>query len=130
MFWITANLVKLRKQQNPPTISLRNQILLSIFVIVNLISILTYAHGSPKKLLLFKRSYAKEKLAPSYFFNFFRYPDLQKSKEIFLEVGKKYYLEGIMVGGGGSNHIEIGVYLPDGSNIIPITSHYLSADVN
>ena len=72
----------------------------------------------------------KRKVSIKLLFTFSRYPDLQKSKEIFLEVGKKYYLEGIMVGGGGSNHIEIGVYLPDGSNVIPITSHYLSPDAN
>ena len=45
-----------------------------------------------------------------------------------MEVGKKYYLEGIFVAGAGGDHIEIGVYLPDGSSLLPITSHYLSAD--
>ena len=64
------------------------------------------------------------------FFYFSRYPNLQKSKEIFLKVGKKYYLEGIMVGKLLPNHIEIGVNLPDGSNIIPITAEYLSVDGN
>ena len=64
------------------------------------------------------------------FFNFSRYPNLQKSKEIFLKIGKKYYLEGIMVGKLLPNHIEIGVNLPDGSNIIPITAEYLSVDGN
>ena len=63
-------------------------------------------------------------------FYFSRYPDLQKSKEIFLKVGKKYYLEGIMVGKLVPNHIEIGVYLPNGSNILPITAHYLATDGN
>ena len=72
----------------------------------------------------------KKKVRTELFFSFSRYPDLQKSKEIFLEVGKKYYLEGILVGECGNNHFEIGVYLPDGSNIIPITSHYLSTDAN
>ena len=57
-----------------------------------------------------------------------RYPYQQNSKEIFLEVGEKYYLEGIFVAGTGGDHIEIGVYLPDGSSLLPITSHYLSAD--
>ena len=57
-----------------------------------------------------------------------RYPYQQNSKEIFLEVGKKYSLEGIFVAGTGGDHIEIGVYLPDGSSLLPITSHYLSAD--
>ena len=61
---------------------------------------------------------------------FSRYPDLQKSKEIFLIVGKKYYLEGLAVFTNGNNHIAIGVYLPDGSNVLPITAHYLSADEN
>ena len=28
------------------------------------------------------------------------------------------------------DHMEIGVYLPDGSSVLPITSHYLSADPN
>ena len=66
----------------------------------------------------------------SFYFNLSRYPNLQTSKEIFLKVGKKYYLEGIMVGKLLRNHIEIGVYLPDGSNIIPITAVYLSVDRN
>ena len=35
-----------------------------------------------------------------------------------------------MVGKLLPNHIEIGVYLPDGSNIIPITADYLSVDRN
>ena len=60
----------------------------------------------------------------------YRYPDQQKSKEIFLEVGKRYYLEGLLVAQGGGDHIEIGVYLPDGSSLLPITSYYLSADAN
>ena len=60
----------------------------------------------------------------------YRYPDQQKSKEIFLEVGKKYYLEGLFVAQGGDDHIEIGVYLPDGSSLLPIASYYLSADAN
>lgn len=44
--------------------------------------------------------------------------------------GNKYYLEGIVVFAGGIDNIAIGVYLPDGSNIIPITARYLSADAN
>ena len=64
------------------------------------------------------------------FYFIYRYPDEQKSKEIFLEVGKKYYLEGLFVAQGGDDHIEIGVYLPDGSSLLPITSYYLSADAN
>ena len=60
----------------------------------------------------------------------YRYPDQQKSKEIFLDVGKSYYLEGLFVAQGGGDHIEIGVYLPDGSRLLPITSYYLSADAN
>ena len=60
----------------------------------------------------------------------YRYPDQQKSKEIFLEVGKRYYLEGLFVAQGGGDHIEIGVYLPDGSSLLPITSYYLSKDAN
>ena len=58
-----------------------------------------------------------------------RYPQ-QNSKVIFLEVGKKYYLEGAFVESTGGDHMEIGVYLPDGSGLLPITSHYLSADAN
>ena len=60
----------------------------------------------------------------------YRYPDQQKSKEIFLEVGKKYYLEGLFVAQGGGDHIEIGVCLPDRSSLLPITSYYLSAEAN
>ena len=60
----------------------------------------------------------------------YRYPDQQKSKEIFLEVGKRYYLEGLFVAQGGGDHIEIGVYLLDGSSLLPITSYYLSKDAN
>ena len=54
----------------------------------------------------------------------------QNSEEILLEVGKKYYLEGVFVELHGFDHMEIGVYLPDGSSLLPITSHYLSADAN
>ena len=43
----------------------------------------------------------------------YRYPDQQKSKEIFLDVAKSYYLEGLFVAQGGGDHIEIGVYLPE-----------------
>ena len=60
----------------------------------------------------------------------YRYPDLPKSKEIFLGVGQKYYLEGLFVAQGVGDHTEIGVYLPNGSSLIPITSNYLSADAN
>ena len=79
---------------------------------------------------------SKKKFVPShcflvvFFYYFSRYPNLQKSKEIFLKVGRKYYLEAIMVGKLLPNHIEIGVNLPDGSNIIPITAEYLSVDGN
>lgn len=47
-----------------------------------------------------------------------------------MTAGKKYYLEGIAVFENGANHIAIGAYLPDGSNITPITAHYVSADAN
>ena len=83
-----------------------------------------------EKAFVIQKILRKRKVSSELFFNFSRYPDLQKSKEMFLVVGKRYYLEGIMVGEGGSNHTEIGVYLTDGSKIIPITSHYLSADAN
>ena len=59
----------------------------------------------------------------------FRYEE-QNSTIQFLQIGKKYYLEGILVSAGTKEHIEIGVYLPDGSSLLPITSHYLSADSN
>ena len=60
----------------------------------------------------------------------YRYPDQQESKELFLEVGKKYYLEGLFVAQGGDDHIEIGVYFPNGSSLLPVTSYYLSEDAN
>ena len=58
-----------------------------------------------------------------------RYPQ-QNSKGIFLDVGKNYYLEGLFMESRFEDHMEIGVYLPDGSSLLPITSHYLSADPN
>ena len=58
-----------------------------------------------------------------------RYP-AQKSAEIELVGGKKYYLEAILVEGGGSNHISVGAYLPDGKSILPITAQYLSASTD
>jgi len=50
----------------------------------------------------------------------------QKSGPIDLKVGSKYYLEGLMVEDGGDDYLSVGVYLPDGTPVLPITSHYLS----
>ena len=47
-----------------------------------------------------------------------------------MEVGRKHYFEGIMVGKKKCNYTKIDIYLPDGSNILPITAQYLSVDAN
>jgi len=42
--------------------------------------------------------------------------------------GKKYYLE--LLGGelGGNDHFAVGVYLPDGKAVLPISAEYLSVE--
>ena len=57
-----------------------------------------------------------------------RYPYQQNSKEIFLEAGKKILFGRYFLAGNGGDHIDIDVYLPVGSNLLPITAHCLSAD--
>jgi len=37
----------------------------------------------------------------------------------------KYYIEGIVRDDGGSDHLSIGVYFPDGTSALPITNQYL-----
>ena len=54
----------------------------------------------------------------------------QKSSLIMLETGKKYYMEGLLVEAASNDHLAIGVYLPDGTALLPITSHYLTKDAN
>lgn len=73
-------------------------------------------------MLVDKRKFSSK----SFFKNFFRNLDLQNSTE----VGRKHYFEGIMVGKKKCNYTKIDVYLPDGSNILPITAQYLSVDAN
>lgn len=55
----------------------------------------------------------------------YKQPD-QKSAKIKLEVGKKYYIEGIFREGGGADHMSIGAIFPDGTSALPITNSYLS----
>jgi len=59
-------------------------------------------------------------------FNWYRWP-AQKSEPIELKVGKKYYMEGLMVEGWGDDYFSVGCYLPDGTSLLPITSHYLTS---
>ena len=59
-----------------------------------------------------------------FLFFLFRYND-QKSGEMRLESGAKYYVEAVMRETGGADHLSIGVYLPDGKSFLPITNHYL-----
>jgi len=61
-------------------------------------------------------------------FNWNKYPR-QKSEPIELKVGKKYYMEGLMVEGSGADYFSVGCYLPDGTSLLPITSHYLTQTV-
>lgn len=50
----------------------------------------------------------------------------QKSAKINLEVGKKYYIEGVLREAGGSDHLSIGAIFPDDTKALPITNRYLS----
>ncbi|XP_057304821.1 uncharacterized protein LOC130641845 isoform X1 [Hydractinia symbiolongicarpus] len=50
----------------------------------------------------------------------------QNSNAINLVAGGMYYMEAIMIELGGGDHISVGVYLPDGTGILPITSDYLT----
>ena len=62
-----------------------------------------------------------------FLFFLFRYNDYndQKSGEMRLESGAKYYMEAVMREKTGADHLSIGVYLPDGKSFLPITNHYL-----
>ena len=50
----------------------------------------------------------------------------QKSAQIRLEKGKKYYVEALMKEGGGGDNLSVGWTLPDGKQERPIPGSYLS----
>lgn len=62
-------------------------------------------------------------LSPSY-----RHPKQQRSKDIPLKLGKKYFMEVIFGEIGGDDFVSVGVLFPDGTEVLPITSDYLSGD--
>ncbi len=49
----------------------------------------------------------------------------QKSKPIYLENGKKYYIEGLVVEKGGGDHLSVAVTLPSGQQSKPLDGYYL-----
>eukprot|EP00111_Clytia_hemisphaerica_P005668 TCONS_00016453-protein len=49
----------------------------------------------------------------------------QESDPIALESGEVYYLEGLLLEFGGGEHFQVGVHLPDGTSLLPITNEYL-----
>ncbi|XP_065647086.1 uncharacterized protein LOC101236801 isoform X3 [Hydra vulgaris] len=55
---------------------------------------------------------------------FFSFPD-QKSRIVALEKGKRYYLEAIGKNSKDVHHLSVGVELPDGQKVFPITSNLL-----
>ena len=63
------------------------------------------------------------------FFHVFRRYS-QVAAPVILEAGKKYYIEGVGYENGNVDHFAIGAYLPDGTALLPITSHYLSEHRN
>lgn len=56
----------------------------------------------------------------------FRYPYEQTSDVVNLKAGKSYYIEALMSETTGRDHLSIGVQLPDGKIMKPITKNYLS----
>ena len=54
----------------------------------------------------------------------FRYTS-QTSSLLNLKVGRKYYLEGIMIETHGGDHISLGFYPPGKNDVQLVTSHYL-----
>ena len=59
----------------------------------------------------------------------------QKSDKIRLEVGRKYFIEAVVIEGRGSrvivdDHLSVAMDLPDGTRVGPITHEYLSKHPN
>ena len=54
----------------------------------------------------------------------------QKSDKIRLEVGRKYFIEAVLIEGGGGDHLSVAMDLPDGTRVGPITHEYLSKHPN
>ncbi|HUC81403.1 MAG TPA: PA14 domain-containing protein [Flavisolibacter sp.] len=54
-----------------------------------------------------------------------KYPT-QKSAQVYLEAGKKYYIEALHKEGAGGDHLSVGWLLPDGSRELPIPGNRLS----
>lgn len=50
----------------------------------------------------------------------------QKSASIYLEAGRKYYIEALHKEGGGGDHLSVGWQLPDGTTELPIPGNRLS----
>jgi hypothetical protein len=50
----------------------------------------------------------------------------QKSAALYLEAGKKYYIEALHKEGGGGDHISVAWQLPNGTTEAPIPGHRLS----
>lgn len=50
----------------------------------------------------------------------------QRSAAIYLEAGKKYYIEALQKEGGGGDHLSVAWQLPDGTRETPIRGNHLS----
>lgn len=50
----------------------------------------------------------------------------QKSAQVYLEVGKKYYVEALQKDGAGGDHLSVSWQLPDGTMEAPIAGSHLS----
>ncbi len=50
----------------------------------------------------------------------------QKSREIYLEVGKKYYIEALLVDRYGAGYLSVAYKLPSGRQIKLLRSYWLS----
>jgi hypothetical protein len=50
----------------------------------------------------------------------------QQSAKITLEAGKRYYIEALMLQGGGGDNLAVGWQLPDGAMERPIAGNRLS----
>ena len=66
----------------------------------------------------------------TYFQCFTRYPDEQSSDKVTLNKGSLYYMEANMLQSSGDDHLEVGVKLPNGTKIMPITKDMLRVGKN
>jgi len=72
-----------------------------------------------------ERSGADEIHTKNILFFLYRYPSEQTSEKMALHQGRLYYMEADMLEDEGTDHLEVGVVLPDGKKLTPIPKKLL-----